>query len=85
MAWWRHLRVIFGRGEILREASAARWWCRSHALTGEHPQAHAAGGEGLHGVDQMGEVAAEWRYPTFVGGFPAGVSSLGLEPLLLKG
>ena len=37
----------------------ARWWCRSHALTGEHPQAHAAGGEGLHGVDQMGEVAAE--------------------------
>ena len=29
------------------------------ALTGEHPQAHAAGGQILHGVDQMGEVAAE--------------------------
>ena len=29
------------------------------ALAGEHPQAHAAGGQVLHGVDQMGEVAAE--------------------------
>ena len=29
------------------------------ALTGEPPQAHAAGGEVLHGVDQMDEVAAE--------------------------
>ena len=28
-------------------------------LAGEHPQAHAAGGQVLHGVDQMGEVAAE--------------------------
>ena len=27
------------------------------ALAGEHPQAHAAGGQVLHGVDQMGEVA----------------------------
>ena len=25
------------------------------ALAGEHPQAHAAGGQVLHGVDQMGE------------------------------
>ena len=29
------------------------------ALAGEHPQAHAAGGQVLHGVDQVGEVAAE--------------------------
>ena len=29
------------------------------ALTGEHPQAQAAGGEVMHGVDPMGEVAAE--------------------------
>ena len=29
------------------------------ALTGDHPQGHAAGVEVLHGVDQMGEVAAE--------------------------
>ena len=29
------------------------------ALTGEHPQAHAAGGEVLHGVDQMGKIATE--------------------------
>ena len=29
------------------------------ALTHEHPQTHAAGGEVLHGVDQMGEVTAE--------------------------
>ena len=29
------------------------------ALTREHPQTHAAGGEVLHGVDQMGEVTAE--------------------------
>ena len=28
------------------------------ALIGEHPQAYAAGGEVLHGADQMGEVAA---------------------------
>ena len=28
-------------------------------LTGEHPQAHAAGGELLHGLDLMGEIAAE--------------------------
>jgi len=26
---------------------------------GEHPQAYAASGQVLHGVDQMGEVAAE--------------------------
>ena len=29
------------------------------ALAGEHPQADAAGGQLLHGVDQMGEVAAQ--------------------------
>ena len=29
------------------------------ALTGRYPQTHAAGREILHGVDQMGEVAAE--------------------------
>ena len=29
------------------------------ALTGEHPQVHTAGGENLHGADQMDEVAAE--------------------------
>ena len=29
------------------------------ALPGEHPQAHAAGRQVLHGVDQVGEVAAE--------------------------
>ena len=28
-------------------------------MAGEHPQAHAAAGQVLHGVDQMGEVAAE--------------------------
>ena len=28
-------------------------------MTGEHPQAHVTGREILHGVDQMGEVAAE--------------------------
>ena len=25
----------------------------------EHPQSHAAGGEVLHGVDQMGEIATD--------------------------
>ena len=30
-----------------------------HALPGEHPQAHAAGRQVLHGVDQVGEGAAE--------------------------
>ena len=29
------------------------------ALPGEHPQAHAAGRQVLHGVDQVGEIAAE--------------------------
>ena len=29
------------------------------ALAGEHPQTHPAGRQSLHGVDQMGEVAAE--------------------------
>ena len=29
------------------------------ALPGEHPQAHAAGRQVLHGVDQVGEVATE--------------------------
>ena len=29
------------------------------ALAGEHPQAHAAGRQVLHGVDEMGEVAAQ--------------------------
>ena len=28
-------------------------------VAGEHPQAHAAGRQVLHGVDQVGEVAAE--------------------------
>ena len=36
-----------------------RWWCRSARLPGEHPQAHAAGRQVLHGVDQVGEGAAE--------------------------
>ena len=31
----------------------------ARALTGEHPQAHAAGGEVLHGGDPIDEVAAE--------------------------
>ena len=29
------------------------------ALPGEHPQTHAVGRQGLHGVDRVGEVAAE--------------------------
>ena len=42
----------------------SRWWCRGggvdlRALPGEHPQTHAAGRQGLHGVDRVGEVAAE--------------------------
>ena len=29
------------------------------ALAGEHPQAHAAGGQVLYGVDQVGQIAAK--------------------------
>ena len=41
------------------EVAGRRGGVDLRAFTGEHPQAHTAGGEVLHGVDQMGEVAAE--------------------------
>ena len=47
------------REDAEHEAAGSGGGVDLRALTGEHPQAHAAGGEVLHGVDQMGEIAAE--------------------------
>ena len=47
------------REDAEHEATGGRGCVDLRALTGEHPQAHASGGEVLHGVDQMGEIAAE--------------------------
>ena len=47
------------REDAEHEAAGRRGGVDLRALTGEHPQTHAAGGEVLHGVDEMGEVAAE--------------------------
>ena len=53
------------REDAEHEAAGSGGGIDLRALIGEHPQAHAAGGEVLHGVDQMGEIAADrptrWR------------------------
>ncbi len=47
------------REDTEHEAAGRRGGVDLRALPGEHPQAHAAGRQVLHGVDQVGEVAAE--------------------------
>ena len=47
------------REDAEHEAAGRRGGVDLRALPSEHPQAHAAGREVLHGVDQVGEVAAE--------------------------
>ena len=47
------------REDAEHEAAGRRGGVDRSGWTGEHPQAHAAGGEVLHGVDPMGEAAAE--------------------------
>ena len=42
------------REDAEHEAAGRRGGVDMRALTGEHPQAHAAGRQILHGVDQMG-------------------------------
>ena len=46
------------RKDAEHEAARRRRGVDLRALTAEHPQAHAAGGQILHGVAQVGEVAA---------------------------
>ena len=47
------------REDAKHEATGRRGGVDLRALPGEHPQAHAAGRQVLHGVDQVGEVSAE--------------------------
>ena len=47
------------REDAEHEAAGGGGGVDLRALPGEHPQAHAAGREVLHGVDQVGEGAAE--------------------------
>ena len=47
------------REDAEHEAAARGRGVDLRALAGEHPQAHAAGRQVLHGVDQVGEVPAE--------------------------
>ena len=47
------------REDAEHEADGRRGGVDLRALPGEHPQAHAAGRQVLHGVDQVGEDAAE--------------------------
>ena len=57
--------MLFGCANLeLPRGGRRRSECRGRGidlrpLAGEHPQAHAAGRQVLHGVDQMGEVAAQ--------------------------
>ena len=52
-------RCAGSRGEDAEDEAAGRGGVDLCALAGEHPQADAAGRQVLHGVDQVGEVAAE--------------------------
>ena len=47
------------REDAEHEAAGGGGGVDLRALPGEHPQAHAAGRQGLHGVDQVSEGAAE--------------------------
>ena len=47
------------REDAEHEAAGSRGGVDLRALPGEHPQAHAAGRQVLHGVDQVDEGAAE--------------------------
>ena len=47
------------REDAEHEADGRRGGVDLRALPGEHPQAHAAGRQVLHGVDQVGEGAAQ--------------------------